>query len=181
MIPRFTFYDDLLADFLADHFHVPLDLSARRVVDIAAVVAAASEEFAATAHLLDLLAVLPPRGDVGRFWAELGKVSDSPHLTAATMGPGIVRALDGDPAPLADQILSATAGMSAARRAAAAEVIGVALSETADFAGYGDHYIGSLWLADLERTAWRVLLATRARPESARQDRADFRAAWKDA
>lgn len=136
------------------------------------------EVAAATDHLLDLLAVVPRRDDGADFWTELSGVSGRPHFTAANLGPWIVRALDGEPVGLADQVLSAVTGMSADRRAAAAEVIGVALSETADFAGYDDEYLGGLWLADLEQSAWRVLLACRARSEPAVRARADFRRAW---
>ncbi|WP_329181946.1 hypothetical protein [Streptomyces sp. NBC_01477] len=183
-LPRLRSYDDQLADYLRGRLDILLDstgLDARNVADIAVVAAAACEEFTAATHLLDLLAAIPPPTGNPDFWQALGKASDTPHLIPANIGPRVLRALEGDPAGLADQVLSAFGEITASHRAAAAKVVGGALADTADLAGFDHTYIGTLWLTDLEQTAWRVLLAARTRPESFHAARLTFRAGWKDA
>ncbi|MGP3928316.1 hypothetical protein [Streptomyces sp. 8N616] len=57
--------------------------------------------------------------------------------------------------------------------------MGDTLASTIDLT-FNKKLIGGLWLSDLERTAWRVLLASYAPAKSAEQARSDFREAWKN-
>lgn len=57
-------------------------------------------------------------------------------------------------------------------------VVGDTLGSTIDLT-FNKRLIGDLWLADLERTAWRVLLA--AYTPADEQTRADFREGWENA
>jgi hypothetical protein len=147
------------------------------------VTGAAAADSSATAHILDLLAAVPAPGDAegNAFWNDMWKASNSACLIPANIGPRIVRALDGEPAGLADQILSATSEMGPPERAATAKVVGEGLAANADLGCYVSSYTGGLWLTDVEQTAWRVLLAAHTGPKSADQARHDFREGWKNA
>lgn len=87
----------------------------------------------------------------------------------------MLRALGGDGAGLAGQILSAVDDMTEPQRAGA---IGEVLAETADLSGFKTHIVGSLWLRDLEITAWRVLFADRQQTGPA--EREAFHDVWKN-
>lgn len=87
----------------------------------------------------------------------------------------MLRALGGDGAGLAGQILSAVDDMTEPQCAGA---IGEVLAETADLSGFKTHIVGSLWLRDLEITAWRVLFADRQQTGPA--EREAFHDVWKN-
>lgn len=155
------------------------DLDVRGVCDVAALAAAHSSSYAAGAHLLTLWAVLPEPGGPDDFWVRLWKASDDPHLLPANVKGLVLRALSGDGAGLAGQILSFLAGVAGDRRSATARVVGRALVEALDRGGSEAVILGEAWLRDVELTAWRVLLSTR--PDDDPADRERFRQAWRDA
>ncbi|MEU0176507.1 hypothetical protein ABZ178_24650 [Streptomyces massasporeus] len=135
--------------------HLEADqLDVERVAGIAVVAAAHSDGYAATGHLLGLLAALPAPTKAGeRFRSDLWRSSGTAYL----------------------QILSAVDEMTAPQRVAAGEVIGQALVESDHLPDLTTQVIGELWLQDLELTAWRVLHADR------RSDRPAGRKAFLDA
>ncbi|MET7717235.1 hypothetical protein [Streptomyces sp. NPDC005407] len=91
----------------------------------------------------------------------------------------VLRALDGDGAGLADQLLGAVTGMDAEQRTAAAAVIGAHLADHADLPGHEGPALGELWLRDAEITAWRLLYAERN--HFTRESQSAFRDGWKNA
>ncbi|MFF8532967.1 hypothetical protein ACF07B_13570 [Streptomyces sp. NPDC015532] len=138
------------------------DLDVQRVAGIAVVAAAHSDEYAATGHLLGLLAALPAPTKAGeRFWSELWRTSGTAYLLPANIKTAVLRSLAGEGIVLARQILSAVDEMTPPQRVAAGEVIGQALAESDHFPDLKTQVIGELWLRDLELTAWRVLHADR--------------------
>ncbi|MCM2416347.1 hypothetical protein [Streptomyces sp. RKAG290] len=138
------------------------DLDVQGVAGIAVVAAAHSDGYAATGHLLGLLAALPSPTKAGeRFWSELWRSSGTAYLLPANIKNAVLRSLAGEGVVLARQILSAVDEMTPPQRVAAAEVIGQALAESDHFPDLKTQVIGELWLRDLELTAWRVLHADR--------------------
>ncbi|WP_405914681.1 hypothetical protein [Streptomyces sp. NBC_00728] len=146
---------------LAPHFEAGR-LDVERVAGIAVVAAAHSDGYAATGHLLGLLAALPAPTKAGEhFWSELWRSSGTAYLLPANIKTLVLRSLAGEGTALARQILSAVDQMTPPQRVAASEVIGQALVESDDFPDLKTEVIGELWLRDLELTAWRVLHADR--------------------
>ncbi|MFF3326921.1 hypothetical protein [Streptomyces sp. NPDC002889] len=109
-----------------------------------------------------LIAGLPlPSDEPKDLWFQLWQASGTPVFMPANIKHQVLRALDGDGAGLADQILTAVGDMSAEQRGAAAAVIGRHL------AGYADHegaWLGERWLRDAETNAWQLVHAERNRP-----------------
>ncbi|MGW0972047.1 hypothetical protein [Streptomyces sp. NPDC002516] len=137
-------------------------LDVERVAGIAVVAAAHSDGYAATGHLLGLLAALPAPTQAGeRFWSDLWRSSGTAYLLPANIKVKVLSSLTGEGTALARQILSAVDQMTPPQRVAASEVIGQALVESDDFPDLKTEVIGELWLRDLELTAWRVLHADR--------------------
>lgn len=186
MLPDFSSHLTApLADHLLHDRNLPYDfevgsLEVRHVAEVAAIAAAHSAGYAATGHLLALLASLPaPTDEPHNFWFALWQASDSAYLLPANIKHLVLRALGGDGYGLAGQILSAVDEMTEPQRTRTAEVVGEALTDTTDFAGYPAQTLGGLWLRDLELTAWRVLHAV-SQPGDTRA-RQQFRDAWKNA
>ncbi|MFD1312805.1 hypothetical protein [Streptomyces kaempferi] len=160
-----------LSDPLADQLEHQLGLARQReagdldvqcVAGIAVVAAAHSDGYAATGHLLGLLAALPAPTEEGeRFWSELWRSSGTAYLLPANIKASVLRSLAGEGIELARHILSAVDEMTPPQRVAAGEVIGQALAESDHFPDLKTQVIGELWLRDLELTAWRVLHADR--------------------
>ncbi|MFH9371162.1 hypothetical protein ACH4K8_36490 [Streptomyces anulatus] len=121
------------------------------------------------------MAALPVPSDGPRdFWFQLWQAADDPVLLPANLRHQLLRAVDGDGAALADQLLSVVAGMSSDQRTAAAEVIG-----TEFLSGYETGYVGELWLREVESAAWQILHAYSGR--STWDDQQEFLQGWKDA
>ncbi|MFF7976057.1 hypothetical protein [Streptomyces sp. NPDC007905] len=137
-------------------------LDVEGVAGIAVVAAAHSDGYAATGHLLGLLAALPAPTEAGeRFWSDLWRSSGTAYLLPVNIKALVLRSLAGEGTALARQILSAVDEMTPPQRVAAGEVIGQALAESDHFPDLKTQVIGELWLRDLELTAWRVLHADR--------------------
>ncbi|MDT9684950.1 hypothetical protein RND61_23240 [Streptomyces sp. TRM76323] len=135
-------------------------LDVERVAGIAVLAAAHSDGYAATAHLLGLLAALPAPSEAGeRFWSDLWRSSGTAYLLPTNIKELVLRSLAGEGTGLAGQILSAVDEMTPPQRVAAAEVIGQALAESDHLPDLKTQALGELWLRDLELTAWRVLHA----------------------
>ncbi|MEU3828000.1 hypothetical protein AB0F36_22190 [Streptomyces sp. NPDC029080] len=133
--------------------------------------------YAATGHLLGLLAALPAPTEAGeRFWSDLWRSSGTAYLLPVDVKAQVLRSPEGEGAALARQILSAVDEMTPSRRVAAGEVIGQALAESDHVPDLKTQVVGELWLRDLELTAWRVLHADRRRDDP--DGRQAFLAAW---
>ncbi|WP_030979167.1 hypothetical protein OG894_12750 [Streptomyces sp. NBC_01724] len=146
---------------LAPHLEAS-HLKVEGVAGIAVVAAAHSDGYAATGHLLGLLAALPAPITAGeRFWSDLWRSSGTAYLLPVNIKALVLRSLAGEGTALARQILSAVDEMTPPQRIAAGEVIGQALVESDHFPDLKTQVIGELWLRDLELTAWRVLHADR--------------------
>lgn len=155
-------------------------IDVERVADIAVVASAHSDGYAATAHLLGLLAALPAPTEAGeRFWSELWRSSGSLYLLPANIKTFVLSSLAGEGTGLAGQILSAVDEMTPPQRVAAGEVIGQALAESDHLPDLKTQVIGELWLRDLELTAWRVLHADHKSADPA--ERKAFLDAWRRA
>ncbi|MFE4751438.1 hypothetical protein ACFRIB_14390 [Streptomyces mirabilis] len=153
------------------------DLDVQCVAGIAVVAAAHSDGYAATGHLLGLLAALPAPTEAGeRFRSELWRSSGTAYLLPANVKASVLRSLAGEGIELARHILSAVDEMTPPQRVAAGEVIGQALAESDHFPDLKTQVIGELWLRDLELTAWRVLHADRRFDDST--GRKAFLDAW---
>ncbi|MDN3268947.1 hypothetical protein [Streptomyces sp. MA15] len=139
--------------------------------------AAHSDGYAATGHLLGLLAALPAPTAAGeRFWSDLWRSSGTAYLLPVNIKDSVLRSLAGEGTGLARQILSAVDEMPPPQRFAAGEVIGQALVESDHLPDLKTQVIGELWLRDLELTAWRVLHADRRSDDPA--GRKAFLDAW---
>ncbi|MFF7643376.1 hypothetical protein [Streptomyces canus] len=171
-----------LANQLEHQLGLASDLEARhldveRVAGIAVVAAAHSGGYAATGHLLGLLAALPAPTEAGeRFWSDLWRSSGTAYLLPANIKAEVLQALTGEGTALARQILSAVDEMTPSQRLAAGEAIGQALVESDHLPDVKTQVIGELWLRDLELTAWRVLHADRRSDDPA--GRKAFFKAW---
>ncbi|GHI73272.1 hypothetical protein Snoj_71900 [Streptomyces nojiriensis] len=155
-------------------------IDVERVADIAVVASAHSDGYAATAHLLGLLAALPAPTEAGeRFWSDLWRTSGSLYLLPANIKTFVLSSLAGEGTGLAGQILSAVDEMTPPQRVAAGEVIGQALAESDHLPDLKTQVIGELWLRDLELTAWRVLHAEHKAADPA--ERKAFLDAWRRA
>lgn len=155
-------------------------LDVERVAGIAVVAAAHSSGYAATGHLLGLLAALPDPTETGeRFWSDLWRSSGTAYLLPATLKADMLQALAGKGTALARQILSAVDEMTPPQRVAAGEVIGQALAESDHLPDLKTQVIGELWLRDLELTAWHVLHADRRADDPT--GRKAFLEAWTNA
>jgi hypothetical protein len=145
---------------LAPHLEAG-QLDVERVAGIA-MVAAAADGYAATGHLLGLLAALPAPTKAGeRFWSVLWRSSGTAYLLPLSIKAPVLRSLAGEGTALARQVLSAVDEMTLPQRVAAGEVIGQALVESDHLPDLKTQVIGELWLRDIELTAWRVLHADR--------------------
>ncbi|MEF9906917.1 hypothetical protein [Streptomyces sp. P9-A2] len=161
---------------LASHLEAG-HLDVEGVAGIAVVAAAHSDGYAATGHLLGLLAALPTPTKAGeRFWSDLWRSSGTAYLLPVNIKAQVLRSLAGEGTVLARQILSAVYEMTPPQRVAAGEVIGQALAESDDLPDLKTQVIGELWLRDLELTAWRVLHADRRSDDPA--GRKAFFDAW---
>ncbi|MGW0551973.1 hypothetical protein [Streptomyces altiplanensis] len=161
---------------LASHLEAG-HLDVERLAGIAVVAAAHSDGYAATGHLLGLLAALPAPTKAGeRFWSDLWRSSGTAYLLPVNLKTLVLRSLAGEGTPLARQILSAVDEMTPPQRVAAGEVIGQALAESDHFPDLKTQVIGELWLRDLELTAWHVLHADHRSDDAA--GRAAFSDAW---
>ncbi|MEU6543208.1 hypothetical protein [Streptomyces sp. NPDC046859] len=171
-----------LADQLEHQLDLAPHLEAGRldvegVAGVAVVAAAHSDGYAATGHLLGLLAALPAPTAAGeRFWSALWKSSGTAYLLPVNIRDSVLRSLAGEGAALARQVLSAVDEMTPSQRFAAGEVIGQALVESDHLPDLKTQVIGELWLRDLELTAWRVLHADRRSDDPA--GRQAFLDAW---
>ncbi|MFG2410920.1 hypothetical protein [Streptomyces goshikiensis] len=97
-------------------------IDVERVADIAVVASAHSDGYAATAHLLGLLATLPAPTEVGeRFWSDLWRSSGSLYLLPANIKTFVLSSPAGEGAGLAGQILSAVDERTPPQRVAAGE------------------------------------------------------------
>ncbi|MEU4358849.1 hypothetical protein [Streptomyces virginiae] len=152
-------------------------IDVERVADIAVVASAHSDGYAATAHLLGLLAALPAPTAAGEsFWSDLWRSSGSLYLLPSNIKACVLSSLAGEGTGLAGQILSAVDEMTPSQRVAAGEVIGQALAESDRLPDLKTQVIGELWLRDLELTAWRVLHADHKPADPA--ERKAFFDAW---
>ncbi|MEU8455292.1 hypothetical protein [Streptomyces griseoaurantiacus] len=171
-----------LADQLEHQLDLAPHLEAGRldvegVAGIAVVAAAHSDGYAATGHLLGLLAALPAPTEAGeRFWSDLWRSSGTAYLLPVNMKAQVLRSLEGEGTALARQILSAIDVMTPPQRVAAGEVIGQALAESDHLPDLKTQVIGELWLRDLELTAWHVLHVDRRWDDP--DGRQAFLAAW---
>ncbi|MFH9707026.1 hypothetical protein ACH4MW_00295 [Streptomyces luteogriseus] len=137
-------------------------LDVERDAGIAVVAAAHSDGYAATGHLLGLLAALPTPTKVGeRFWSDLWGSSGTAYLPPVNIKAPVLRSLAGEETALARLVFSAVDEMTPPQRVAAGEVIGQALVESDHLPDLTSQVIGELWLRDLELTAWRALHADR--------------------
>ncbi|MEV7491755.1 hypothetical protein ACFYT5_23880 [Streptomyces anulatus] len=135
--------------------------------------------YAGTARLVALMATLPvPSEEPQDFWFQLWQAADDPILLPANLRHQLLRAVDGDGAALADQLLSVVAEMSSDQRTAAAELIGTAIGMEF-LSGYEAGYVGELWLREVESAAWQIMHAYSGR--STWGDQPEFLQAWKDA
>ncbi|CAM5528931.1 hypothetical protein [Streptomyces aurantiogriseus] len=101
------------------------------VAGIAVVAAAHSDGYAATGHLLGLLAALPAPTKAGeRFWSDLWRSSGTAYLLPVNVKALVLRSLAGEGTALARQVLSAVDEMTPPQCFAAGEVIGQALVES---------------------------------------------------
>ncbi|MFE2672651.1 hypothetical protein [Streptomyces hygroscopicus] len=183
MLPEFPSHASApLADQLAQRLGLPPQFETgrfdvERVAGIAVLAAAHSDGYAATGHLLGLLAALPaPTGTGERFWSNLWRSSGTAYLLPTNIKDQVLRSLAGEGTGLAGKILSAVDEMTPPQRVAAAEVIGQALAESDHLPDLKTQVIGELWLRDLELTAWRVLHADHKSPDAA--GRNAFIEAW---
>ncbi|MFE8944909.1 hypothetical protein [Streptomyces sp. NPDC007856] len=183
MLPEFPSHASArLADQLEQRLGLPSPFETgrfdvERVAGIAVLAAAHSDGYAATAHLLGLLAALPAPTDAGEpFWSNLWRSSGTAYLLPTNIKDLVLRSLAGEGTGLAGQILSAIDEMTPPQRVAAAEVIGQALAESDHLPDLKTQVIGELWLRDLELTAWRVLHAGHKAPDAA--GRNAFIEAW---
>lgn len=176
---------EALADLLRHDLNLPADFAAsnltvEHIAQVATLAAAQTTGHAATGHLLELIAALPiPTGDNPPFWRDLWRTADTAYLLPANIKHLVLRALGGDGAGLAGQLLDAFNEITPERREAVAQLIGEALAESSDIGGskHTKRY-GELWLRDVELTAWRVLYAAR-RGQAGPEERDAFREAWK--
>lgn len=183
LVPR-VYQPESFAGFLEHRMNMTPDLeadrlSAERVADLALLAVAHADSYAGTARLVSLMAGLPvPSEEPRDFWYELWQAADDPILLPGNLRSQLLRAVDGDGAALADQLLTAVSGMNSTQRVAAAEVIGKAIG-TEHLVGYKAEYIGELWLRDVESAAWQILHAHRS--PSTWEDQQEFVRAWKRA
>jgi hypothetical protein len=183
LVPRVN-QPESFAKFLEHRLNVTPELeagrlSAERIADVALLAGAHAPAYAATARLVSLMASLPLPSDESRdFWFQLWQAADDPVAMPANLRGQLLRAMDGDGAGLADQLLTLVAEMSTEQRLAAAEVIGTAIG-TNHFSGYKDGYVGELWLREVESAAWQVLHAYCGRRTWEEQQ--EFVRAWRNA
>lgn len=79
-------------------------LDVEGVAGIAVVAAAHSDGYAATGHLLGLLASLPAPTEAGeRFWSDLWRSSGTAYLLPVNIKALVLRALEGEEAPWPDR------------------------------------------------------------------------------
>ncbi|WP_245936339.1 hypothetical protein [Streptomyces cahuitamycinicus] len=88
-------------------------LDVKRVAGIAVVAAAHSDGYAATGHLLGLLAALPAPTKAGeRFWSDLWRSSGTAYLLPVNIKAPVLRSLAGEGTALARQVFSAVDEMT---------------------------------------------------------------------
>ncbi|MCX5130006.1 hypothetical protein [Streptomyces sp. NBC_00347] len=91
-----------------------------QVANVALLAMAHSDAYAATAHLVSLLGGLPvPSEESNDFWFRLWTASGSAIFMPANIRSQVLRALNGDGAGLAYQLLSAFEEMDQKQRASA--------------------------------------------------------------
>ncbi|WP_405392431.1 hypothetical protein OG596_34245 [Streptomyces sp. NBC_01102] len=153
-------------------------LDAEQVANLALLTVAQAPAYAGTARLVALMRSLPvPSEEPQDFWFKLWTAADDPVLLPGNLRHQLLRAVDGDGAALADQLLHAIAEMDGERRTAAAVVIGEAIS-TDFLRGYEAGYVGELWLREVESAAWQVLYAY---DSGTWEEHQEFLQAWKEA
>ncbi|WP_351233826.1 hypothetical protein [Streptomyces sp. NPDC002133] len=183
MVPAVHQPESLTA-YLRQHLNLTPDfaagqLSVEQIADIALLATAHSAHYAATSHLLSLVAGLPiPSDEPKDFWFQLWQASGTPVLMPTNVKGQILRALDGDGAGLADQLLTAMTDMNSEERTAAAALIGQHLADHAGLPENEGPGLGELWLRDVDITAWRLLYADRTRPTW--ESQTAFRNGWKN-
>ncbi len=117
-----------------------------------------SDGYAATGHLLGLLAALPaPAKARERFRSDLWRSSGPAYPLPGNIKALVLRSLAGEATALAQQVLSAVDETTPPQRVAAGKVIGQALVESDQLPDLKSQVNGGLWPRDLELTAWRVL------------------------
>lgn len=183
MIPHVR-QPESLGDYLLQHLNLTPDfeagsLSVEQIADIALLATAHSAGYAATSHLVSLMAALPvPTEEPRDFWLQLWRASGTPVFMPVNIKHQVLRALEGDGAGLADQLMTAIADMDADQRTATAALISGHLADNGDLTPLEGPGLGELWLRDAEMTAWRLLHADRR--TATWQAQTAFRDGWKN-
>ncbi|MFF4519244.1 hypothetical protein [Streptomyces mirabilis] len=175
---------ELLGGYLERHLNLPLDFegpfTVRHLADVAVLATAHSSGFAATAHLVSLMAGIPVPTDESEeregFWFRFWRASGTAYFMPVNMKHSVLAALDGDGTSLADRLLTGLSEMSPEQWAATAAVVGAALAEGISPLKEPE-LLGELWLRDAQLTAWRVLHTDHAPLEW--DAYAAFREGWK--
>ncbi|MEU9677858.1 hypothetical protein AB0D92_30655 [Streptomyces parvus] len=182
LVPR-VHQPDSFAQLLEKRLNLTPDFEAggldtEQVADLALLTVAQAPAYAGTARLVALMRSLPvPSEEPRDFWFRLWTAADDPVLLPGNLRSQLLRAVDGDGAGLADQLLHAIAEMDDKQRTAAAGVIGEAIG-TEFLSGYEAGYVGELWLREVESAAWQVL---HAYDSGTWEEHQEFLQAWKDA
>lgn len=182
LVPR-VYQPESFAQLLEKRLNMTPDLevgrlSTEQIADLALMTMAQAPAYAGTARLVALMRSLPvPSEEPQDFWFRLWTAADDPVLLPGNLRHQLLRAVDGDGAALADQLLHVIAEMNGEQRTAAAGVIGEAIG-TEFLSGYEAGYVGELWLREVESAAWQVLYAYGSGTWEAHQE---FLQAWKDA
>ncbi|WP_307679889.1 hypothetical protein [Streptomyces sp. V4I2] len=173
-----------LGDYLYRHLNLPLDFegpfTVKHLADVAVLATAHSAGYAATQHMVSLMAGIPvptERNDEREgFWFKFWQASGTAYFMPANMKHSVVAALDGDGTSLADRFLTGLSEMSPEQWAATASVVGTALEGRLSPLKEPERN-GELWLRDVQLTAWRVLYADHA--PLGWEERMAFREEWK--
>ncbi|MFE4968618.1 hypothetical protein [Streptomyces sp. NPDC056660] len=152
-------------------------LDVEGVAGIAVVAAAHCDGYAATGHLLGLLAASPALTAAGeRFWSDLWRSSGTAYLLPVNVKALVPRSLAGEGTAMARQIFSAVDEMTPPQRVAAGDVIGQALGECDDWPDLRAQVIRGVVAPGSGTAPWRVLHAERRRDDPA--GRQAFVDAW---
>ncbi|MFE2972605.1 hypothetical protein ACFXKC_55565 [Streptomyces sp. NPDC059340] len=173
-----------LGEYLYRHLNLPLDfegpLTVQHVANVAVLATAHSAGYAATQHLVSLMAGIPTPTDEPdeNFWFKFWKASGTAYFMPVNMKHSVLTALDGDGTALADRLLTGLSEMSPEQWTATASVVGQALEERISPLKQPERN-GELWLRDVQLTAFRVLYADHA--PLGWEERMAFREGWKTA
>ncbi|MEU9125100.1 hypothetical protein AB0C96_35585 [Streptomyces sp. NPDC048506] len=171
-----------LGDYLYQHLNLPLDfegpLTVQHIANVALLATAHSAGYAATQHLVSLMAGVPTPTDepYEDFWFKFWQASGSAYFMPGNMKHSVLAALDGVGTALADRMLTGFSEMSPEQWAATASVVGDALEDQLSPLKQAEGN-GELWLRDIQLTAWRVLYA--ASTPLGWEERMAFREGWK--